>query len=231
MAMLTRYKKSGGFRQLLQLIETSGKAKQEKFLKMIEEEDACWAEAIEQRMLTLEKILSWNEQVLAEIFSRLNEITLGIAKHLLTSEQWSHATKTFSHSKLRTLSETFGDKVPSPAEQSTAIVNVLTEVRTMISEGLIRLEQIDARLIIEDDIEELLTEKASASGATPHVDVDTAEIDRKLKAGGVEGSEEIKQEMVKLKKKIVILGNENHNLRRENDELRKKIAQIKKLAA
>ncbi|MCB0391993.1 MAG: hypothetical protein KDD58_11925 [Bdellovibrionales bacterium] len=231
MSMLARYKKSGGFRQLLQLIETSGKTKQERFIKMIEEEDANWAQAIEQRMLTLEKILTWEDQVLAEIFSRLNDITLGIASHLLEKSQWERATKTFSHSKLRAINENHADKEPSPAQQSTAIVNILTEVRTMVTEGMIRLDQIDNKLIIEDDIEEKLNDASGGGFKKSEVDVDMSDINRKLKNVSGEEVEEVKKEMMNLKKKIVILGNENHNLRRENDELRRKIAQIKKIAA
>lgn len=231
MGMITRYKKSGGFRQLLQLVETSGKAKQERFLKIIEDEDPVWAEAILQKMLTLEKILSWEDQVLAEIFSRLTDISLSVTSKILSEEQWVRATKTFSHSRLRQLRDAIEGKSPSQSEQSTVIVNILTEVRTMMNEGLLRVDQIDIALVIDDEIEEKLN---AISGATPtklKVEVDISDVERKLKNSNPDVAEEIKKEMLQLKKKIVILGNENHNLRRENDDLRRKIVQIKKLAA
>lgn len=231
MGMITRYKKSGGFRQLLQLVETSGKTKQERFLKIIEDEDPIWAEAIFQKMLTLEKIMCWDDQVLAEIFSRLTDISLSVASKILSEEQWQRATKTFSHSRLRQLRDAIEGKNPSPSEQSTVIVNILTEVRTMMSEGLLRVDQIDLALVIEDDIEEKLNAQLDANPAKLKVEVDISDVERKLKSTNPEAEEEIKKEMMQLKKKIVILGNENHTLRRENDDLRRKIAQIKKLAA
>ena len=39
MSMIDRYKKKGGFLQLLNLLETTGGEKREKFLKMIAEEN------------------------------------------------------------------------------------------------------------------------------------------------------------------------------------------------
>lgn len=229
--MISRYKKAGGFKQLLKLVETSGKTKQEKFLNIIREEDPSWATAIEKKMLTLEKILSWNDQVLAEVFSRLNDLTLGICSQLLTSEQWDLATKTFSHSKLRQIRDLYDGKSSSPAEQSTAIVNVLTEVRTMISDGMIRIEQVDESLVIEDDIEELLAVNGDAVAHKKDPDVDMSDVDKKLKDSGMSGAEDLKKEMAKLRKKIIVLGNENHTLRRENDELKKKFDQIRRLAS
>lgn len=230
MGMITRYKKSGGFRQLLQLVETSGKAKQDRFLKIIEEEDEKWAQAISDKMLTLDKILSCDDSVLAEIFSRLTDITLSVSSYFLTEEQWNRATKTFSHSRLRQLKEAIEDKTPSSTEQSTVIVNILTEVRTMINEGVLRAEHIDSNLIIDDNIEEKLNSSGHEEPKL-QVEVDVSDLKNKLKNSNPEVIEEIKKEMVQLKRKIIVLGNENHNLRRENDELRRKISQIKKLAA
>ncbi len=232
MGMITRYKKPGGFKQLLKLMETSGKSKQEKFLAIIKEEEPQWAEAIEKKMLTLERIMTWGDSVLVEIFPRLNDLTLAICSHLLPEEQWQAATKTFSHSKLRNIKDLFDGKTPSIAEQSTAVVNILTEVRSMIDDGFLRLEQIDSQLIIDDKTEEdLLNSGTATPKVAKEMDVDTSDVDRKLKMAGSEGLEEIKLEIVKLRKKVVILGTENHNLRKENEDLRKKIAQIKKLAA
>lgn len=41
MGMLDRYKKKGGFNQLLQLLETSPSAKREQFLSLIGGEKSC----------------------------------------------------------------------------------------------------------------------------------------------------------------------------------------------
>ena len=66
MSMIDRYRKKGGFVQLLNLIETMGKDKQEKFLKMIGDESPNWSVEIRKRLLSIDKILSWNPSYLAE---------------------------------------------------------------------------------------------------------------------------------------------------------------------
>ena len=101
MSMLSRYRKSGGFVQILQLIETCGKKKQDNFLRMIEEEDPKWAEALQEKMLTMDKILDWDDNTVAEIFSRVQEMTLATAAHGFTPEQYEKVTKMFSHSQKR----------------------------------------------------------------------------------------------------------------------------------
>ena len=53
MSMISRYKRPGGFVQLLSLIETSTAAKKEKFLEIVRSESESWANAIEQRVLTI----------------------------------------------------------------------------------------------------------------------------------------------------------------------------------
>jgi len=228
MGMLTRYKKPGGFVQLLKLVETSGMQKQEKFLQVISEEDPHWAEAIKEKMLTLDRVLGWEKEPLAEVFSRLTDITLAISYHVLSKEQWEKISTTFSHSKLRKLTDLIDEKDPSDAKKSTAIVNILTEVRTMISDGYVRLDVVDPGLDIEDDIEEKLGDNSKVVKA---INTESAQLDEKLKVGSVEDLSEVRREILQLKKKIIILGNENNVLRKGNKELRDRLERIKKLSA
>lgn len=81
MGMLDRYKKKGGFTQLLQLIETSGKAKQEQFLAIVAQESPAWETEIRKKTLTLDKVMTWNPTYLSEIFSRIQILTLASAFH------------------------------------------------------------------------------------------------------------------------------------------------------
>ena len=68
MSMLSRYKRAGGFVQLLSLIETSGPSKREKFLEIIRGESSSWGEAIERHSLSIDRIFSWPDEVITEIF-------------------------------------------------------------------------------------------------------------------------------------------------------------------
>ena len=111
--MLDRYKKAGGFAQLLKLIETSGAAKQAKFLDLVRQEDPRWWRTIEKKMLNMDRIFSWGEGPVGEIFVRVQELTLVIAKHGISEEHWEMGMKTFSHGQRRRiedLAEEFADK-------------------------------------------------------------------------------------------------------------------------
>src|SRR5687767_4705782 len=133
MSMLSRYQKSGGFVQLIQLIETCGKQKQDNFLGMIEKEDVRWAQAIKDKMLSMEKILAWDDNVVAEIAGRLQELTLATALHGLTPSQCERLLRTYSHSQKRNIEDLKNSKAPNPAEISSAYIKILQEVRNMIS--------------------------------------------------------------------------------------------------
>src|SRR4051812_48060394 len=99
--MLDRYKKPGGFVQLLTLLETTPEPKREKFLALIKEEDAYWAEAVKKRLLNLRRILSWNPETLAEIVGNLQDLTLAIALHGLSEADRQLIYSHFSHGKRR----------------------------------------------------------------------------------------------------------------------------------
>ena len=83
MAMLDRYKKTGGFNQLLTLLETCGPQKKVKFLEIIRLEDPRWADALEAKMIDLKRFLKWNDSAIAEELMRdlyeRDELNLGSA--------------------------------------------------------------------------------------------------------------------------------------------------------
>ena len=64
MGMLDRYKKKGGFIQLLNLIETTASPKAEKFLKMIGEESPAWEAEIKKKVLSIDRLATWNQSYL-----------------------------------------------------------------------------------------------------------------------------------------------------------------------
>ncbi|RYZ83809.1 MAG: hypothetical protein EOP04_19245 [Proteobacteria bacterium] len=74
--MLDRYKKKGGFSQLLNLIETSGGRKQEQFLGLIAQENPAWERELKSKILTVDRIFSWPEDVMSEVLSRIQPLTL-----------------------------------------------------------------------------------------------------------------------------------------------------------
>src|SRR5687768_10826919 len=92
MSMLSRYRKQGGFQQLLQLIETCTSQKREQLLKLIEAEDPAWAKLINTKMVTLEKVFSWDASHVAEVTSQLVPRTLAVLLHGLPKEALDKST-------------------------------------------------------------------------------------------------------------------------------------------
>ncbi len=242
MGMITRYQKPGGFLQLLALIETCGKAKQENFLSIIEKEDPRWAVAIKQKMLSIEKILSWSDAQVTEIFTRVNEITLATALHGFKASDVDRIMSTFSHSQKRRIDDIKSTKSSdNVAEISTAFVKVIEEVRAMIKDGSIRLEKFAPEMVIENEIEDKIGKSLTgahsdhhstptANKVTPiHAEVAVPNMDSfgTPSASAGDTSAELKD----LRYKVQVLNHENNQLKTELKNIKEKISQIKKLAA
>lgn len=156
MSMLNRYRKSGGFLQLVILIETCPQAKQEKFLEMIEKEDIRWANAIKQKMLSIEKVFGWGDTWVTEIVGRLTDLTVAMVVPGLSEIAKGKVFRAMSHSRKRTIDQLMVEKKATPNELVTIHAQILTEVRGSIAGGYIYLDRIDPNLIIDDSIEERL---------------------------------------------------------------------------
>lgn len=237
MAMLTRYKKTGGFIQLLKLIETCGPKKQEQLLAMVEKEDPRWSRAIKDKMLTIKKIFSWNENILAEVIIRVQELSLGVALHGLTDDDWTKASKMLSHSQIRRIEDLKKSKNPSPAEISTAYMKIIEEVRDMVTKKQLNLEQFDAALAVPEDIEEMLSNQAfindsneakedglQASSGGEVLDFSKADEVFKKPVDSTTNSPQLQNEVAFLRK-------ENAHLKQELNSLKNKLGQLKKIIA
>lgn len=240
MAMLTRYQKAGGFIQIVQLIETCGKQKQDNFLQMIEAEDPRWASAIREKMLTIEKIFAWENSVLNEVAGRLQQLTLATAMHGLKPEENERLLSTYSHSQRRNVEDLFKTKAPTPAEISSAYIKILQEVRSMITNGYLRVEKFAPELAIPEGFEDKLGKSifqpniessneptsfaaASESAAPPAHS-------SKTHTSNAHASSHSDAETNALRSRLQLLQNENTQLKSELRIFKEKIAQIKKIA-
>jgi hypothetical protein len=240
MGTLLRYQKAGGFLQLLALIETCGKAKQENFLHMIEKEDPRWAIAIKQKMLSIDKILSWSDDQVAEIFARVNEITLATALHGLKPADCERVMRTFSHSQKRKIEDLKAAKSSAPADVSAAFIKVIEEVRSMIKDRYIQLEKFAPEMVIEPEIEDRIGKSLGSAHSDGHApqtsttpfepgvpNMDSFGHDHSPAPASGESAAELKD----LRYKVQSLHHENNQLKTELKMLKEKIGQIKKLAA
>nr|BFD68072.1 hypothetical protein HAGR004_30940 [Bdellovibrio sp. HAGR004] len=229
MGMLDRYKKKGGFYQLLQLLETSPTAKREQFLGLIGGESPAWEEALRKRILTITRVYSWDGQYLVEIFSRVQPLTLANALHGNPQEQVDSLLSCLPPISKRKITDMMAESSPTPAEKSTCISKMLSEVRGFVSQGIIRLEKVDPELHIPENIEELLSVNAFA---TPTFDASAptpVKSDSKPNIVG-ESDPAAQQENEFLKRKVNQLSSEINALKHENSVLKDKLSQIKKIA-
>lgn len=184
MSLLERYKKPGGFNQLLTLLETCGPAKKEKFLKMISEESLDWFNALKTRILSLEIILNWPQEYITELTSRAQPITIAaISKGSLSEEQIKKLIHGLSHGQLAKIREISENKNFTTNEISSSVEKFLGEVRTHIAHGVIKLEKFAPDLVVSSEIEELLAKKGIPSNSIeksslrPESEIDTSSTD------------------------------------------------------
>jgi len=248
MSVLDRYKKPGGFIQLLTLLETCGVTKKEKFLQMISDENLEWFNALKSRILTMEIILNWPQEFLIELTSRTQPITLAaIAKGPLNSDQIHKLQHGLSHSQLSKMREISENKSFTSAEVNSSIEKFLGEVRVHIQHGVIKLEKFAPELAVSTEIEEMLLKKSTPlnfgkfseesetheyhSPQSPQIS--SPETNSSTNHGinmTSSSSVQIVHDDAQLKKQNQQLQNELQVLRQENRLLKEKLDKIRKIA-
>ena len=151
MSILARYRKPGGFVQLLKLIETSQPPKQEKLLEAVEKEDAEWAQLIRVKKLTPDMVLSWEPETLTLIFEHMlirHAATLFCKKGIDSLLEYRTLFRIDHYNELYDLVENM--KEPLDSEYIAATNHLLETVRYLDEEKKIILRFIDARLDLSD---------------------------------------------------------------------------------
>lgn len=220
MSMIDRYKKKGGFLQLLNLLETTGGEKREKFLKMIAEENPAWEIELKKKMLTIERICSWNASYLMEIFPHVPVNNLALVISALPPDKQQIFIGAMAFQDRKKVEDFLSDKAHSPGEVNSSMMKLITEIRLMVSMGNLKFEKFDPDLVIPENIEEQL-----ASGKVGLLPKD---LDAVAPAHGTTtaGSDELLQ----LRRRIVQLTQENQRLSAENSAMKEKLEQIRKIA-
>lgn len=156
--LLTRFRKPGGFQQLLVLIETCDPVKQRSLMHLIGTEDPGWAHLVKLKALTFERVLSWPVEILQEITTDLPVQILAtayqMAGHISKTEEdlqakWLQSLPVMKAREVQELSRlaTF-----SSSEQTAAAIRVLQMVREVEGKGRIRFSTFDPLLEIDKQI-------------------------------------------------------------------------------
>jgi hypothetical protein len=229
MGMVDRYKKSGGFLQLLQVIETCGAKKREQFMGIISEESPNWADALNQKILSYDKIIGWKPEILLEVIASVNMLSFSTALKGLTPDQLNEFLNKFSHQDKAKLERSLQDINPSPGEINSSQMKVISETRLLLSTGALKADKINPQLVIPDDYEIMIEKGPSISGASsvslsggPSVnDIVSAALNLNGNSPG---------EVDKLQKKLILLTKEVQTLKQENIVMKDKLDKIKKIA-
>ncbi len=163
--MLARYRRRGGFIQLLNLIESSPPQKRENFLALISQESKVWETEIRKRILSFERILSWNPQYLSEIFSRIQPMNLAVAFRGVPTDKSKLALSGLSPSFLKNIELENSERQPTSSEIFTCQIKVLEEARQLIKKGILKLEKVDPELFINEKIEEIIADQEAKQQA------------------------------------------------------------------
>ena len=235
MAMIDRYKKAGGFVQLLQVIETFGPKKREQFMKVIREETPKWAEAIESKMITFEKILSWSPEAIMEISANLSISTFGIALKALPQDQFQKFAEKLGPVEGRKFEKVYQEGTHSSGEISSCIVKLLNETRLMFVSNKLKYEKVDPTLDIPEDIEYNLEKGVGKSNKQEGVSTSTggsllsvvSSPANTHSTGNMLGNP---NEVDSLRRKIVELNQQVQLLKKDNLFMKDKLDKIKKIA-
>jgi len=241
MAMVDRYKKAGGFIQLLQVIETCGPKKREQLMTIIQQETPKWAEALNLKMLSFTKIMSWPAEALMEIIASVNTLALSTALKSLAEDELMVFLNKIGVNERRKIEQQMKETNPSANEISACLMKVINETRLLIASGSLKMEKVDNSLVIPDDYENIL-EKASTkpnptsnkgSEAASHLSV-VNDIDDSLKLdpsfAAVSNGAGSPNELDSLRRKIVELTLQLQGLKKENMVMKDKLDKIKKIA-
>lgn len=228
MAMVDRYKKSGGFIQLLQVIETCGPKKREQFMKIINEETPRWGEAIQAKMLSFEKILSWQPEAIMEITAQMNPLAFGTALKSLPQEKFDEFSAKLGPQERRKFEQLYKEGSPAPNEISACLMKVINETRLLFAAGTLKFDKIDPELTIPDEIESKL-EKGSLGSSSSGGNRTAEDIVKEASASsGIQLGNP--NEVDSLRRKIVELNNVVMALKKDNISMKDRLDKIKKIA-
>lgn len=156
MSTLARFRKPGGFRELVILIERCSPDKQKSLFHKIAAEDPGWAHLLKTKVLTFRRILDWPPETLMEITPNLSDHTLVVLYKV--AESYSKKNQLLLHEKLL-------DSLPyfkkseildqatvvdiTISDQNAALLRLLHTVRELELRGKISFKNFDPLLLID----------------------------------------------------------------------------------
>jgi CheY-like chemotaxis protein len=148
--MLERYRKPGGFANLVKLLETYSEEKRNRLLESVKSEDPFWAELIPQKILTVERIFSWPVPVIAEIFAEVPLRITAMVMKGLNEEQQAVVYNIVGRSRYAELKDLVLTKECKAGEIVSARMFVVNVARELDANNVYKIAVIDPDLSLED---------------------------------------------------------------------------------
>jgi flagellar motor switch protein FliG len=152
MSMLEKFRKTGGFQQLVQIIEICEPAKQKNMLILVGQEDPGWAHLVKAKSLSLERVMSWPHQVLMSILLPLSVPVQAALYNSINDVQRGNMLKAIHPRMLREIQDHATQKSPSPEECFSARVQLIQTTRELINVGRLDPAAFDPALLIEQKL-------------------------------------------------------------------------------
>ena len=156
MSMLNRFRKPGGFQQLLTLMESCDQQKKQNLLQLVGVEDPGWAFLVKTKSLSFERIMSWPVIVLMEITPHLPDRALMTAYHMAEAlakrsssdchERWLKSLPVLKAKEIYNLAQSSSI---NPIEHHSTTVKIIQTVRELEAKGQIRFSNFDPTLEID----------------------------------------------------------------------------------
>jgi flagellar motor switch protein FliG len=149
MSTLSRFRKPGGFQQLLNLMETSEPSKRETLFRLVAHEDPGWARLVLMKSLSFDRIMAWSSEVLMEFTPFLSDQILVLAykmakeKDEALGEKW---LKSIPPMKAREVQEMSLELPMDQGQKNATALKLIQIVRDLETKGTIKLSQLDPSL-------------------------------------------------------------------------------------
>lgn len=146
MSMLLRYRKEGGFQQLVTLLETSSTSRRQDLFLAIQKEDPAWGALLKTKVLTTDRIFSWREDFIRKILLGLDPRTLALVVGSLESQARERALNVLGSPLREEWSEFRAEKHAPQEEIEAAHLKLIQHVRELDRKKALSLEEADPAL-------------------------------------------------------------------------------------
>jgi hypothetical protein len=227
MGMIDRYKKRGGFIQLVNLLETMGTEKREKYMGLIAAEEPTWEAALKQKMISIERLSHWNPTFLMEFLPEMPIPTLSKAFGGMSEEKRALFFAALPFGVRKKVEDAMKDAPATANEAASGQMKILTEARNMILQGKLKLDKCDPELMIPEDIEDKLGSSSHSAAVAEAFETSTHSHAAGAGAGAGGNTAGSSDELALLRRKLLALSQENQRLQKEVNDFKVKIEAVK----